>query len=54
MPCSACERRRKKLIEERNRRKRAGEKVIPAMIDGAIAVIDKAARPTKQRATPEL
>ena len=43
MACGACERRRKRMLEEKARRAKKGEKVAPALIGATLAVIDAVA-----------
>lgn len=43
MPCSACARRRKKAEAEKQRRKARGQKIVPAIIDGGLKLIDMVA-----------
>lgn len=51
MACGGCARRRAAMKKERDRREAKGEKVVPALIDGALAVVDAVAKPlTKKEA----
>lgn len=51
MACSACQRRRERMIAERQRRKDQGQKLVPGVIDATLAVFDMlpGAKPAKER-----